>query len=136
MNKLCLNSKIYVPHSDRAVSLNPTVPGYSFNLLPTSRAGDLNTIRLHCSPANQHSAGDGGRTAIRSFIPGHVILNEVPFTIPTLCHCVLTSMFRLASFSAATKRTAGDGRRDATCPISAEAALTGGGKEEFKLVGN
>ena len=103
MNKLCLNSKIHVLHSDRAVSLNLTVLGYSFNLLSASGAGDLNTVHLHRSSSNQHAVGDGRRTAIRFFIPGHITLDKVPFAIPAFYH--------LSSISG----------RDATCPITAEA---------------
>ena len=49
----CLRSwKVHILLSNRTVSFNPTVRGYSFNLLSASRAGDLDTLQL------QHSFAD------------------------------------------------------------------------------
>jgi len=46
---LRLDSKIYKLLTDRTVTFNPSVPGYSLNLLSTSRANDLDALSFyHC----------------------------------------------------------------------------------------
>jgi len=55
---LYFNQKIYGLFSNCTVSFNPTVASYSFDLLSTSRANDLDSLHLH----HLHSSTISSRT--------------------------------------------------------------------------
>ena len=52
-NTTPVNWKVHVLLSNCAVSFDPTIRGYSFNLLSASGADDLNSLQLHHSFANR-----------------------------------------------------------------------------------